>query len=55
MKYSEIKDLSTDEIKEKLSVERDALTKMRINHAISPLEIPKAMGDIISIMFVNDF
>ncbi|NND93303.1 MAG: 50S ribosomal protein L29 [Flavobacteriales bacterium] len=44
MKYSEIKDLSTDEIREKLSVERDAITKMRINHAISPLENPKAMG-----------
>jgi large subunit ribosomal protein L29 len=44
MKYSEIKDLSTDEIREKLSVERDATTKMRINHAISPLENPKEMG-----------
>ena len=44
MKYSEIKDLSTDEIKEKLSVETDSLTKMRINHAISPLENPKTMG-----------
>ncbi len=44
MKYSEIKDLSTDEIKEKLSVETDSLTKLRINHAISPLENPKVMG-----------
>ncbi len=44
MKYSEIKDLSTDEINEKLSVEKDNLTKLRINHTISPLENPKSMG-----------
>lgn len=44
MKYNEIKDLPTEEIKEKLSLERDNLTKMRINHTISPIENPKAMS-----------
>ena len=43
MKYAEIKDLPTDEIKEKLSLERDNLTKMKINHTISPVENPKSM------------
>ena len=43
MKYAEIKDLPTEEIKEKLSLERDNLTKMKINHTISPIENPKAM------------
>ena len=43
MKYSEIKDLPTEEIKEKLSLERDNLTKMKINHTISPIENPKAL------------
>lgn len=44
MKYSEIKDFSTEEIKEKLSLERDNLTKLRINHTISPIENPKLIG-----------
>jgi large subunit ribosomal protein L29 len=44
MKYAEIKDLSTSELNEKLSVERDALTKMKINHTISPVENPKQMS-----------
>lgn len=43
MKYSEIKDLPTEEIKEKLSLERDNLTKLKINHTISPIENPKAL------------
>lgn len=43
MKYEEIKDLPTEEIKEKLSLERDNLTKMKINHTISPIENPKSM------------
>ena len=43
MKYSEIKDLPTEEIKEKLSLERDNLTKMKISHTISPIENPKSM------------
>ncbi len=40
MKNSEIKELTTPEIVEKLDAERTALTRFRLNHAISPLENP---------------
>ena len=40
MKTSEIKDLTTEEIKEKIVTEKAALTKMKMNHAVSPLENP---------------
>ena len=40
MKTSEIKDLTTEEIKEKIETEKSALTKMKMNHAVSPLENP---------------
>ena len=40
MKASEIRDLTTEEIKEKINAEREALTKLRLNHAVSPLENP---------------
>ena len=40
MKTSEIKDLTTEEIREKIETEKAALTKMKLNHAVSPLENP---------------
>ena len=40
MKTSEIKDLTTEEIKEMIETEKAALTKMKMNHAVSPLENP---------------
>ena len=40
MKTSEIKDLTTEEIKEKIETDKAALTKMKMNHAVSPLENP---------------
>ena len=40
MKTSEIKDLTTEEIREKIETERAALTKMKMNHAVSPLGNP---------------
>ena len=40
MKPSEIKDLTTEEIREKIETEKAALTKMKMNHAVSPLENP---------------
>ena len=40
MKTSEIKDLTTEEIKEKIETEKAALTKMKMNHTVSPLENP---------------
>ena len=40
MKKSEIKDLTTEEIREKIEAEKAALNKMKMNHAVSPLENP---------------
>jgi ribosomal protein L29 len=40
MKVSEIKELTDKEILERLQAESEALTRMKINHAISPLENP---------------
>ena len=37
---SEIKDLTTEEIREKIETEKAALNKMKMNHAVSPLENP---------------
>jgi len=36
MKYSEIVDLSLEEVKEKLSMEREDYFKLKLNHVISP-------------------
>jgi len=40
MKNSEIKELTTKEIVERIDTEKDRLTRMKLNHAISPLENP---------------
>lgn len=40
MKQSEIKDLATNDLKERLVTERANLTKLVMNHAVSPLENP---------------
>ncbi len=40
MKNSEIKELTTPEIVEKVDAERSTLTRFRLNHSISPLENP---------------
>ncbi|MBQ6070303.1 MAG: 50S ribosomal protein L29 [Bacteroidales bacterium] len=41
MKQTVINELTTAEVKERLAVEKDNLVKMRLNHAISPLENPQ--------------
>lgn len=38
MKQSEICELTTEEIKEKIATEQSTLTKLKMNHAVSPLE-----------------
>lgn len=40
MKNSEITSLSVEEIKEKIASEREALTKLKFAHAITPIENP---------------
>ena len=40
MKSSEILELTDKELQERLENEKDYLTKLRLNHAISPLDNP---------------
>ena len=40
MKTREIKELTSAEIVERIAAERDQLTRMTLNHAISPLDNP---------------
>ena len=41
MKMSEIRELSTADLIEHLDAERLMLTRMKLNHAISPLDNPQ--------------
>lgn len=41
MKTSEINELSVAEIKERIQTEQDTLLRMKMNHAISPLDNPQ--------------
>jgi len=40
MKQEVVRELSTNEIRERLEEERKQLTKLKLNHAVSPLENP---------------
>jgi large subunit ribosomal protein L29 len=40
MKTSEINELTTAEIQERLATEKEALVRMKLNHSISPLDNP---------------
>lgn len=41
MKTSEIKELSVAEIHERIQTDQDTLLRMKMNHAISPLDNPQ--------------
>lgn len=43
MKTSEIKELTTQEIQERIDNERSTLVRMKLNHAISPLDNPNKL------------
>ena len=43
MKNNEIQELSTTELQEKLVALQSELVKMRMNHAVSPLENPLSL------------
>lgn len=45
MKNSEIKELSTKELIERLENESILLTRMKLNHAVSPLDNPLKIKD----------
>ena len=40
MKTAEIKELTTAEIQERMQTEKENLTRMKLNHSISPLDNP---------------
>jgi len=40
MKMSEVRELSTSELSERIEVEKNTLVRMRLNHAVSPLDNP---------------
>jgi large subunit ribosomal protein L29 len=43
MKMSEIRELSTAELKERIEVEKNAFVRMKLNHAVSPLDNPQKL------------
>jgi len=45
MKSSEIRELGTEEVKERLEMVQETLVKMKLNHAVSPLENPMTIKD----------
>jgi large subunit ribosomal protein L29 len=45
MKSSEIKELSNQELLERIDNERTTLVRMKLNHAISPLENPQKIKE----------
>ena len=45
MKNSEIKELSTKELKERIDSEKELLVRMQLNHAVSPLDNPLKIRD----------
>jgi len=46
MKNKEIRGLSTKEIADRLVSEQHNLTKLRINHAVSPLDNPQRIKEV---------
>jgi large subunit ribosomal protein L29 len=43
MKTSEIKELSKAELLERIQTDQDSLTRMKMNHAITPLDNPQVI------------
>lgn len=45
MEQAVIKELSTQDLKDRLEEEKKQLTKLKLNHAVSPLENPNKIKD----------
>lgn len=45
MKTSEIREISTPDLIERIDTERNMLVRMKLNHAITPLDNPKKLKD----------
>ena len=46
MKISEIRELSTSDILERIDTERTMLVRMKLNHAITPLDNPLKVQEV---------
>ena len=46
MKTSEIKELSTSDLLERIETERTMLVRMKLNHAITPLDNPQKVKEV---------
>lgn len=46
MKNKEVVELTTKEVIERIGDEKAKLTKLRLNHAVSPLDNPNILSDI---------
>ncbi len=46
MKQVDIKDLSVDDLTEKFVEQKEVLAKMKLSHAVSPLENPMQIKDV---------
>ena len=46
MKTSEIRELSTSDILERIDTERTMLVRMKLNHAITPLDNPQKVKNV---------
>jgi large subunit ribosomal protein L29 len=45
MKTSEIREISTPDLIERIDTEKNMLVRMKLNHAITPLDNPKKLKD----------
>jgi large subunit ribosomal protein L29 len=45
MKNSEVREFSLKELKERIESEKEILVRMRLNHAVSPLDNPIKLRD----------
>ena len=45
MKISEIKELSTSDLLERIDTEKNMLVRLKLNHAITPLDNPKKLRE----------
>ncbi len=46
MKITEIKELTDKELVERLQIEKESLVRLKLNHAVSPLDNPNKLTEI---------
>ncbi len=46
MKTSEIRELSTNDLLERIDTEKTMLVRMKLNHAITPLDNPQKVKEV---------